>query len=58
MKYRKTAIGGNIFQIIEYQRKVSSSNKRINRLNKSIDWEFFRDLLEDLLGYKNRDPKK
>jgi hypothetical protein len=58
MKYRKTAIGGDIFQIIEYQRKVSSSNKGINWLKKSIDWEFFRDLLEELLGYKNRDPKK
>ena len=58
MKYRKTAIGGDIFQIIEHQRKVSSSIKGINRLNKSIDWEFFRDLLEELLGYKNRDPKK
>jgi len=58
IKYRKTAIGGDIFQIIEHQRKVSFSNKGINRLNKSIDWEFFRDLLEELLGYKNRDPKK
>ena len=59
MQYRNNH-QSDLWRIIEYQRELKSqkNNKGINRLNKMIDWEMFRDDLETLLGYKKRDVSK
>lgn len=53
MKYRPTK-QSDLLTIISYQESLKANAKGINKLNRVIPWEDFRDELEDILGYKER----
>ena len=44
--------------MLKHQQELGGVTKGINRLNEVIDWELFRNELESILGYKNRDKRK
>ena len=58
MKYRNPKKDSDLFSMIEHQQSVLKAVKGINKLNAVIDWELFREELESILGYDNRDPKR
>jgi len=58
MKYRDPKKENDIFSMIEHQEAVLKTLKGINKLNAVIDWEIFREELEAILGYDNRDPRR
>lgn len=58
MRYRNPRKESDFFSMIDHQQEVISIVKGINKLNGIIDWEMFRDQLESLLGYDNRDDRK
>ena len=58
MKYRDIHSSNNLTSSLEYQERVRLGAKGINRLNKLIDWEYFRKELESILGYDSRDDSK
>jgi len=55
MKYREHQKEGDLFSFIEHREKVSSKRLGINKLSGVIEWEAFRDVLEEKLGYSRRD---
>ena len=58
MKYRDPKKDNDLFSMIDHQQSVIKTVKGINKLNTVIDWEMFREQLESILGYNNRDPKR
>jgi hypothetical protein len=58
MRYRAPKKESDFFSMIEHQQSVLKAVKGINKLNAVIDWELFRDDLESILGYDDRDPKR
>jgi IS5 family transposase len=60
MKYRSQGGGGDLFAFIDHQRKARSIQRPtgIRKLSGIVDWEGFRDDLEGLLGYGERDGSK
>lgn len=56
MKYRNPQKDSDLFSMLEHQQAVTKSAKGINKLNAVMDWELFREELESLLGYDQRDP--
>jgi len=57
MRYRDPKKESDLFSMIDHQQSVLKAVKGINKLNAVIDWELFREELESILGYENRDPK-
>ena len=58
MRYRNPKKDSDLFSMIEHQQSVLKTVKGINKLNAVMDWELFREELESVLGYDNRDPKR
>jgi IS5 family transposase len=60
MKYRIQGGGDDLFAFIEHQKKAKSIQRTtgICKLSGIVDWEGFRDDLEHLLGYRDRDGSK
>lgn len=58
MNYYQASSRGDLFTIIEHQKKITAQKVGINKLDDCIDWELFREELEDILGYSKRDSKK
>mgnify|MGYP006222587873 FL=1 len=59
MKYKSQDGGGDLFAFIEHQKRATQTQRGIAKLRTIIPWEeLFRDVLEDLLGYKERDTSK
>ena len=60
MKYRSQDGGGDLFAFIDHQEKAKAAQRGtgIGKLSSIIDWEGFRDDLEGLLGYADRDGRK
>lgn len=58
MNYHQASSTGDLFTIIDHQEKIAAHKFGINKLDDYIDWELFRDELEDILGYNKRDSKK
>ena len=58
MNYKKHTQQQDFFTILAHQKLINQPNKGINKLKDTIDWESFRDTLETILGYKDRDAKK
>ena len=58
MKYHNPRKQSDLFSMLEHQQEVTNIVKGINKLNEVVDWEYFRDELESLLGYDKRDPSK
>ena len=58
MRYRNPKKESDLFSMIDHQQSVINTVKGINKLNAVIDWELFREELESILGYSNRDPKR
>jgi len=58
MKYRDGHGEGNLFAFIEHREKLKSKEIGICRLNAVLDWNVFRDELEEILGYRDRDASK
>jgi len=58
MRYRDPKKESDLFSMIEHQQAVLKAVKGINKLNAVIDWELFREELESVLGYDNRDPRR
>lgn len=58
MRYRNPKKDSDLFSMIEHQQSVLKTVKSINNLNAVMDWELFREELESVLGYDNRDPKR
>jgi len=58
MRYRNPKKESDLFSVIDHQQSVINTVKGINKLNAVIDWELFREELESILGYSNRDPKR
>ena len=48
----------DLFNLLAHQDSVMSQAKGINKLNEWINWEWFREELESLLGYVDRDAKR
>lgn len=55
MKYRRQNQGGDLFAFIDHQQKTARRKIGITKLNGVIEWGEFRDELEALLDYKDRD---
>jgi len=58
MNYYQASSTGDLFTVIEHQEKIAAQKVGINKLDDYIDWELFREELEDILGYSKRDSKK
>lgn len=58
MKYRDHQNGGTLFSFLDHQKAVASKEIGICKLNSVMDWEMFRECLEQILGYDNRDESK
>ena len=54
MRYRSQDGGGDLFAFIDHQQKTAQRKIGISKLNDVIEWNGFRDELEDILGYKDR----
>lgn len=57
MQYRQSN-QSDLLTIMSYQESLKSNCKGINKLNRVIKWESFRDKLEQLLGYKDRESNR
>ena len=44
--------------MLSHEQAVTQTVKGINKLTKVIDWELFREELESVLGYSQRDWSK
>jgi IS5 family transposase len=58
MQYRKARPQLDVFSMLSHEQAVTQAVKGINKLSKVIGWEFFRDELESVLGYAQRDWSK
>ena len=58
MRYREATPQLNVFSMLSHEQAVTQTVKGINKLSKVIDWELFRDELESVLGYAQRDWSK
>lgn len=56
-QYRDPSRNVDLFTALSDQRKKRSSKRGILKLREVIHWEGFRDLLEDVTGYKRRNLK-
>ncbi len=58
MRYREATPQLDVFSMLSHEQAVTETVKGINKLSKVIDWELFRDELESVLGYAQRDWSK
>ena len=58
MRYREATLQLDVFSMLSHEQAVTQTVKGINKLSKVIDWELFRDALESVLGYAQRDWSK
>ena len=58
MRYREASPQLDVFSILSHEQAVTQAVKGINKLSKVIDWELFREELESVLGYAQRDWSK
>ncbi len=58
MNYRKPSKNYDLFSAISKKRAQETQEVGILKLNKIIDWEGFRGLMEDVTGYSSKDNKK
>jgi len=58
MTYRDPAKNYDLFSALSSIRKGVDDKRGILRLNKAIDWETFRPLIEEVAGYNTKDRKK
>jgi transposase, IS5 family len=58
MKYRDQQKGGNLFSFLDHQKEIAAKEIGICRLNQVIEWEMFREALEQILGFDKRDESK
>ena len=55
MRYHKASPQLDVFSMLSHEQAVTQAVKGINKLSKVIDWELFREELESVLGYAQRD---
>ncbi len=58
MRYREATPQLDVFSLLSHEQAVTQTVKGINKLSKVIDWELFREELESVLGYAQRDWSK
>jgi IS5 family transposase len=58
MNYRQPSKNHDLFSALSKKRVQESQEVGILKLNKIIDWEGFRDLMEEVAGYRAKDKKK
>jgi len=58
VNYRDLKKGGDLFSALEHQKNVQQRIVGILKLRDLIDWEKFRSLLENILGYDTKDWSK
>ena len=58
MRYREATPQLDVFSLLSHEQAVTQVIKGINILSKVIDWELFREELESILGYAQRDWSK
>ena len=58
MRYREESAQLDVFSMLSHEQAVTQTVKGINKLTKVIDWELFREELESVLGYSQRDWSK
>lgn len=58
MNYRKPSKNHDLFSALSKKRDQETQEVGILKLNKIIDWEGFRALMEEVAGYSSRDKKK
>ena len=58
MRYREASAQVDFFSMLSHQHTVTQTVRGINKLNEAIDWELFREPLESILGYAQRDWSK
>lgn len=58
MRYREASAQLDVFSILSHEQGAAQVVKGINKLSKVIDWELFREELESVLGYAQRDWSK
>ena len=58
MRYREATPQLDVFSMLCHEQAVTQTVKGINKLSKVIDWELFRDEVESVLGYAQRDWSK
>ena len=55
MRYRKASPQLDVFSMLSHEQAVTQAVKGINNLSKVIDWELFREELEEVVDYAKRD---
>ena len=58
MKNRQQNGSGNLIAILQHQEKAQAKKIGINKIKDLIDWESFRNELEEILGYAKREKSK
>lgn len=60
MRYRIQDEGGDLFAFIDHQKKAKARQRStgIGKLSGIVHWEGFRDELEEILGYADRDGRR
>ena len=58
MRYREASPQMDVVTMLTHEQVVTQAVKGINKLSKVIDWELFREELESVLGYAQRDWSK
>ena len=58
VRYREATPQLDVFSLLSHEQAVTQVVKGINKLSKVIDWELFREELESILGYAQRDWSK
>ena len=58
VRYREATPQLDVFSLLSHEQAVTQVIKGINKLSKVIDWELFREELESILGYVQRDWSK
>ena len=58
MRYREASAEVDFFSMLSHQQTVTQNVRGINKLSEVIDWELFREELESILGYNQRNWSK
>jgi len=58
MNYRQPSKNHDLFSALSKKRVQETQEVGILKLNNIIDWESFRDLMEEIAGYSAKDQKK
>jgi hypothetical protein len=58
MTYRQQNGSGDLIAILQHEEKAQAKKIGINKIKDLIDWESFRNALEEILGYAKREKSK